>query len=102
MIICNKRIDILDSSLISWNVQIMDTDIHRVYDGEKQSNIEKSVTIGQNVWINSGCILLKGSIVADNCVIGANSLINSQFEKQNCLIVGNPAKVVRENIIWKR
>lgn len=102
MIIANQSVTIQENSLISWNVQIMDTDLHKLYVDEKYVNGNKSVIVGKNVWVNSHCTILKGTVIADNCVVGANSLINSQFEKQNCLIVGNPAKVVRENIIWKR
>ncbi|QIZ05642.1 acyltransferase [Priestia megaterium] len=33
------------------------------------------ITIGENVWIGAGCILLKGTIIGDNCVIAAGSVV---------------------------
>ena len=102
MIICSKHIEIKKDCLLSWNVQIMDTDIHKLYDGEVQTNSDREVLIGESAWINSGCCILKGSVVANNCVVGANSLLNKRYEEPNCLIVGNPARNVKKNIKWER
>lgn len=102
MFICNKSIEIGKNSLISWNVQIMDTDIHKIYNDNKQTNPDSPISIGERVWINSGCVILKGTRIADKCVVGANSLLNKEYSESNSLIVGNPAKCVRNQIEWER
>lgn len=102
MLICNKNIEIGKDSLISWNVQIMDTDIHKIYYDNQQTNPDSPILIGEKVWINSGCVILKGTRIADECVVGANSILNKEYTKPNCLIVGNPAKCVRNQIEWNR
>ena len=80
----------------------MDTDIHKLFNGNEQTNSDREVLIRESVWINSGCCILKGSVVANNCVIGANSLLNKRFDEPNSLIAGNPARCVKKNIKWKR
>ena len=52
------------------------------------------VTIGNDVWIGGGVIILPGVTIEDNCVIGAGSVVNKSIPV-NSLAVGNPCRVVR-------
>ena len=53
--------------------------------------------IGENSFIGMGSVLMNNSIIGENCILGANSLVTEgkQFPA-NSLIMGSPAKVVRE------
>lgn len=53
------------------------------------------VTIGDNVWICAGVIVLPGVTIGSNCVIGAGSVVTKDIPP-NSLAVGNPCKVIRE------
>ncbi len=55
----------------------------------------KEINIGKNVWIGSNVIILAGSTIGDNCVVGAGSVLRGKF-KNNTLILGNPAVVVKK------
>jgi len=55
----------------------------------------KKVTIGNNVWIAANATILPGVIIEDNCVIGANTLVNKKIEKGS-LVVGNPCRVIKK------
>lgn len=50
------------------------------------------ITIGNDVWIGTQTIILKGSVIEDGAIIGANSLVNSHIPV-NAIAFGNPAKV---------
>lgn len=54
-------------------------------------------TIGDNTLIGMGAIVLNGARIGNNCLVGAGALVTEgkQFP-DNSLIVGSPAKVVRE------
>jgi maltose O-acetyltransferase len=52
------------------------------------------VSIGNNVWIGSRSMILKGVSLGDNVVVGAMSVVTRSFPA-NVLIAGAPAKVVR-------
>ncbi len=52
------------------------------------------ITIGNNVWIGGGVIVLPGITIGDNCVIGAGSVVTRSIPS-NSLAVGNPCKVIR-------
>jgi len=45
-------------------------------------------------------LIPKGTKIRNNCVVGANSLLNKKYDYENVVIAGNPAKVVKENIVW--
>jgi carbonic anhydrase/acetyltransferase-like protein (isoleucine patch superfamily) len=54
-------------------------------------------TIGQNTLIGMGATVLNGAVIGSNCLVGAGALVTEgkQFP-DGSLIVGSPAKVVRE------
>jgi carbonic anhydrase/acetyltransferase-like protein (isoleucine patch superfamily) len=54
-------------------------------------------TIGDNSLIGMGAIVLNGAKIGRNCLVGAGALVTEGKEfPDNSLIVGSPARVVRE------
>ena len=53
------------------------------------------ITIGKNVWLGAGVIVLPGVTIGDNSVIGAGSVVTKDIPS-NVVAFGNPCKVVRE------
>lgn len=101
-IVCKKNITIGDNCLISWDCLLMDTDFHKIYGNDRQQlNIDEKIVIGNNVWIGCRNLILKGSLIRNNSVIGANSKVCSKFNEDNILIGGNPANIIKHNISWE-
>jgi len=93
-------ITIGDGCAISWGCEFLDEDFHHItYNGKKER--VPSIEIGNHVWVGSNVTVLKGSKIPDGCVVASGSVVFSVFQKPNCLIGGNPAKVIRENVEWK-
>lgn len=44
--------------------------------------------------------LLKGTEIPKNSIVGTGALVTKKFTNPNVLIVGSPAKVVKENVEW--
>jgi maltose O-acetyltransferase len=83
-----------DGTQIGPAVQIYAADHPR--DREKRlAGLEcgKSVTIGRNVWIGGGAILLPGIIVGDDAVIGAGSVVTRDVAP-GATVAGNPARLL--------
>lgn len=57
----------------------------------------RDVYIGENVWIGAGAIIVPGVHIGKNTVIGAGSIVTRDIP-ENVLAVGNPCRVIRENI----
>lgn len=101
-IVAFTEIQFGNNCLLSWDILVMDTDFHKLKD-ELGNIINKPrpIIIGDKVWIGCRCLILKGTIIPNNCVIGADSIVSKVLEKENCLYVGSPCKMVKENISWE-
>ena len=61
------------------------------------SAIVHGCTVGNNVLIGMGTIVLDGAVIEDNCIIGAGTLVtHGKVIPAGSLAFGNPAKVVRQ------
>ena len=54
-----------------------------------------AIYIGENCWIGDGAVILAGTKIGNNCVIGANSVVKGVFG-DNCIIAGVPANIIKE------
>jgi carbonic anhydrase/acetyltransferase-like protein (isoleucine patch superfamily) len=53
--------------------------------------------VGDNTLVGIGAVLLNGAKIGKNCVIGANALVTENTViPDNSLVLGSPAKVVKE------
>lgn len=53
-------------------------------------------TIGNNVTVNANSIVVGKISIGDNVIIGAGSVVTKSVP-DNCVVVGNPAFILREN-----
>lgn len=81
---------------IGPNVQLL-TPTHPVEPGPRRDKLEAAqpITIGDNVWIGGGAIVLPGVTIGDNSVIGAGAVVTKDVPP-NVIAVGNPARPVRD------
>ena len=57
----------------------------------------KPIIIGENCWIGSNVRICKGVTIGDNSVVAACSVVTKDVPA-NCIVAGNPAKVVKTDI----
>ena len=71
-------ITIGNNCVIASGVSIMDSNGHIVnsLDRTKGHDNPKGITIGNNVWIGMNAIILKGSSIGDNSIIGAGCVVS--------------------------
>ena len=85
-----------NNSLIAAQCYIIDMD-HGIKSDElirKQKNTVKPITIGEDVWIASGCKILKGSVIGDGAIVGAGAVVKGELPP-NSISVGMPAKTIK-------
>jgi acetyltransferase-like isoleucine patch superfamily enzyme len=62
-----------------------------------QKNLAEPIKIGNDVQISRGCTILKGSIIEDGAIIGANTTVWKGIKiEKNGIYFGNPAKLISE------
>lgn len=99
-IFCSESIEVGDDTIFSNNCIIRDSDMHS-FEGRRLDESRKSIKIGKHVWIGTNSIILKGVTIGDGAVIAAGSIITKDVPC--CTLVGgNPATIIRSNIVWKR
>ena len=80
---------------IGPNVQLL-TPTHPIEPGPRRDKWEaaKPITIGDNVWLGGGAIVLPGVTIGDNTVVGAGAVVTRDLPA-NVIALGNPARVIR-------
>lgn len=88
IIACHDRIEIGDDVQLSPNVQIYDHDHDFRVEGGVKAGMFKTdaVKIGNNVWIGANTVILRGSEIGDNCVVGAGCVIKGKYEAGSVII----------------
>jgi maltose O-acetyltransferase len=81
---------------IGPNVQLL-TPTHPLEPQPRRDKLEAAqpITIGDNVWLGGGAIVLPGVTIGDNSVVGAGAVVTKDVPA-NVVVVGNPARPVRE------
>jgi acetyltransferase-like isoleucine patch superfamily enzyme len=92
-------VEIGDGTRISAHVLILAT-VH-IHDDPTQPIVRQGITgkgiqIGSDVWIGAGSVILDGTTVGSHSIIGAGSVVTKDVP-ESCLVVGNPAHVVRSS-----
>ena len=106
-IYARKKIMIGENTCIGGNCKILDNDFHPievedrlrllqdVHGGDSDLIPAKEIIIGKNCFLGCNSIILKGTVLGDGCVVGAGAVVCGKFE-DSCVIVGNPARVVKK------
>ena len=97
------KIEIGDDCMLSYDIEIRNTDSHKIYDKNTNQRINEgnSVNIGNHVWLGMRVIILKGVTIEDNSIVAGGSIVTKDV-KSNTIVSGSPAKQIKENIYWTR
>lgn len=83
---------IIEANTIGENCQIW----HNVTIGTNVSHSGNKATIGDNVKICAGAIVIGNITIGNNVTIGAGAVIVKSVP-DNCIVVGNPAFIIKQN-----
>ena len=97
-ITCKTGVTIGNRTMIGAGTVIYDTDFHPIDPQRRECFQEaksKPVIIEENVFVGAQCIILKGSCIGRNSVVGAGSVVSANIP-ENEVWAGNPARFVRK------
>lgn len=93
----SESIKIGDDCLIAPFVYLVDSDhsIDKASLINQQPNVTAPITIGNDVWLGTGCKILKGVTIGDGAIIAAGAVVNSDVGPYE-IHGGIPAKKISE------
>jgi maltose O-acetyltransferase len=103
-VFANHNLIVLDCNIVTIgdNVQIapnvvLSTATHPIDPEVRRSGLEmaRPITIGDNVWLGAGVIVLPDVSIGDNTTVGAGSVVTRSLPA-NCVAYGNPCRIVRD------
>ena len=111
-ILCVDRVEIGAYSAIAAGTTICDNNNHPISPAYRKKmrltsanddmrkwkhSAHSPIIIGENCWIGTNVRICKGVTIGDNSVVAACSVVTKNVPA-NCIVAGNPAKVVKNNI----
>ena len=97
-----------ENTTISANVFI--SNVNHSYEKIGQHVIEqdlvyKETVINENCFIGYGAVILPGTNLGKQCIVGANSVVKGIIPDQ-CVVAGNPAHIIKkynkETMQWEK
>ena len=85
------EITIGDDVALANEVYVMDSNSHGV---EGRPHVEAPVRIGDGTWVGARAMILPGVTIGRRVVVAAGSVVTRDVP-DDCLVAGNPARVVR-------
>ena len=90
----NICVSIGEDCMFARDTLLLASDFHSIFDlnSGQRTNSSKNIDVKNHVWIASRVIILKGTAVGNNSIIGAGSVVHGSFDN-NCVISGNPSEI---------
>lgn len=106
-----KKLIIGRDCMFSHDINVWAGDGHTMFDVKTGKNTnsdydnlptyKNEIIIGDHVWVGKGAFILAGTNINTGSVIGAQSVVKGIYPN-NCVIAGNPAKIVKYDVAWSR
>lgn len=96
-------VEIGDNCMFSSGITVRGGEYpHLVFDKETGEYLDVSdgIFIGNHVWIGEGVFISKAVTIPNECIVGAKSVLTKRFDEENCVLAGNPARVVKKGVQW--
>lgn len=110
-LICNSEIKIhayegssiyIGRDCLFANPQLFSSDMHSIFsEGGDRLNQPRDIVIGDRVWLATNTLILKGSNLSSDTVVGAGAVVSGKHPAK-CVLGGNPAKVIKSGTTWSR
>ena len=106
----NSSVEIGKKCMFAYGITIFNTDAHPIYDVNSGDIINKvgSVIVRDHCWIGAKSTILKNVELASDTIVGWGSVVSRKYYSSsgfsappsNCIIAGNPARIVRLGVTW--
>lgn len=92
LIVAEKKVTVGKDCRISWDVIIMDSDLHPL---NSDIVINKPVIIEDKVWVGCRAIVLKGVTIGEGAIVAAGAIVTRDVAPYT-IVGGNPARYIAD------
>ena len=97
-----NSITIGEDCMFSGGIEIWNSDTHLITNLEGNGiNRSQPIIIGKHVWLGKNATVLKGVTIGNHVVVGRSSVVTKDIPAHS-IAAGNPARVVKTGIDWKK
>jgi acetyltransferase-like isoleucine patch superfamily enzyme len=95
-----RRITIGRHCLLAARVCLFDSDGHSIDPAARLAGLppppesSKPIVLGNNVWVGTGALILKGVTIGDDSIVAARAVVTHDIPS-GVLVAGNPARIVK-------
>lgn len=72
-----------------------------VFSHDFSRDLHKDTYIGDRCFIGANAIIMCGITIGDEVIVGSGAIVTKDVPS-NCIVVGNPARIIKQNIHTKR
>lgn len=88
-------------SEMSWDVTIMDTNFHEIFDADGTARSRtRPIAIGEHALVGAHAMIMKGVTIGDGAIIAAGSVVVHDVPAHT-IVGGNPAKAIGHAENWR-
>ncbi|HEY57261.1 MAG TPA: acyltransferase [Anaerolineae bacterium] len=98
-----SRLVIGPDCMLATDIEIRTGDSHAIFDAQtgERLNPAADVVLEEHVWVGARAIILKGCRIGKGSVVAAGAVVTQSCPPQS-IVAGNPARVIRQGIVWTR
>jgi acetyltransferase-like isoleucine patch superfamily enzyme len=98
-----STVTIGEDCMFANDIDIRTGDSHSVIDTQtgERLNHAGDVIISRHVWVAPHTVILKGVNIGENSIVATGAVVTKSCEP-GVIIGGNPAKVIKTGVSWKR
>lgn len=97
MLVSHEKIMVGNNVQFEPNVMVYDHDHDFRLHGclNNKDFVTSPIEIGDNVWIGAGTIILRGTKIGNNCIVGAGSLLKGEYEENQVIVQKRETKQIK-------
>ncbi len=97
------ELEIGPDCMLAYDLEMRTSDEHTILDvtTAERTNPDKSVYIGEHVWLGARSVVLKGVRIGEHSVIATGSIVSKDIGA-NVLAGGAPTRQLKAGITWDR
>lgn len=99
MELCESNVDLMSDYAVDLKQKVGTDDQDKMVLGHYGGYFLKGITIEDNCFIGARVIVLPGTVIGKNSIIGSGAVVKGKIP-ENSILVGNPAKRIADTIEW--